>query len=97
MLGCLVQLFTVTIAGHAEEWVQLSEHLKVEIFCSNVISESKREWNCTGDVQGRCLPDKVSTRYCSSDGYSTVSSGTVPNTKNNHRRGTNQYTSNATV
>ena len=56
-----------------------------------------REWDCIGDVQGGCLPDKASTRYCSSDGYSTVPSETVPNTKNNHRRGTNQYTSNATV
>ena len=83
MLGCKVQLFTVTKTSHAKEVGSTNVAKAFEAFDPNAISKCRsKNMGFIGMIKNGCLPCCSEEGQYPSDGYSVESGGAEPTEMN---------------
>ena len=87
MLGCKVQLFTVTRIGHAKEVGSTNVAKAFEAFDPNVISKCRsKNMGFIGMIKNGCLPCCSEEGQYPSVGYSVESGGAEPTERNDNNQ-----------
>ena len=83
MLGCKVQLFTVTRTGHAKEVGSTNVAKAVVAFDPHAINKCRsKNMGFIGMIKNGCLPCCSEEERYPSDGYSVESGGAEPTEMN---------------